>query len=86
MIPQKDRIESAIRHIQTSADIDQWAEELAVDALGKQIPIKPIGNHYAYMRCPSCGHRIPSGMGSSSKRRDNWCNYCGQKIDWGTDE
>ena len=83
MTTQKDRIEAAIRHIQTAADIDPWAEELAVDALGKQIPIKPIGNHYAHMRCPSCDHRIPSGMGSSSKRRDNWCNYCGQKIDWG---
>lgn len=83
MTTQKDRIEAAIRHIQTAADVDPWAMELAVDALGKQIPIKPIGNHYAHMRCPSCDHRIPSGMGSSSKRRDNWCNYCGQKIDWG---
>ena len=83
MTTQKNRIEAAIRHIQTAADVDPWAMELAVDALGKQIPIKPIGNHYAHMRCPSCDHRIPSGMGSSSKRRDNWCNYCGQKIDWG---
>ena len=36
MTTQKDRIESAIRHIQTSADIDPWAEELAVDALKAQ--------------------------------------------------
>ena len=54
----------------------------AVDALEKQIPRKPIGEHYAKMRCPACGKRIPSGQGSSSRRRDNWCNYCGQKIDW----
>lgn len=54
----------------------------AIDALKKQIPMKPIGEHYAHMRCPSCNHRIPSGQGSSSHRRDNWCNYCGQKIDW----
>lgn len=54
----------------------------AIDALKKQIPMKPIGEHYAHMRCPSCNHRIPSGGGSSSRRRDNWCNYCGQKIDW----
>ena len=77
-----DRIESAIRHIQTAADIDPWAMEIAIDAMWKQIPIKPIGEHYAHMRCPSCNHRIPSGGGSSSRRRDNWCNYCGQKILW----
>lgn len=86
MTTQKDRIESAIRHIQTSADIDPWALELAVDALEKQIPKKAVGEHYANMRCPSCNHRIPSGMGSSSRRRDNWCNYCGQAIDWGAEE
>lgn len=86
MTNETDRIESAIRHIQTSVDIDPWAMELAVEALGKQIPIKAVGDHYAHMKCPSCNHRIPSGMGSSSRRRDNWCNYCGQKIDWGTDE
>lgn len=37
MINQKDRIEAAIRHIQTSVDIDPWAMELAVDALKAQI-------------------------------------------------
>lgn len=33
---QKDRIEAAIRHIQTAADVDPWAMELAVDALKAQ--------------------------------------------------
>ena len=56
--------------------------KMAIDALKKQIPMKPTGEHYAHMRCPSCNHRIPSGQGSSSRRRDNWCNYCGQKILW----
>lgn len=79
---ERDRIESAIRHIQTSVDIDPWAMEIAVEAMEKQIPKKAIGEHYAHMRCPSCNHRIPSGQGSSSRRRDNWCNYCGQAIDW----
>lgn len=37
MIPQKDRIEAAIRHIQTSADVDPWAMELAVEALKAQM-------------------------------------------------
>lgn len=58
----------------------------ALSALEKQVGKKPIGTHYAHMKCPACNHRIPSGMGSSSHRRDNWCNYCGQKIDWSVKE
>ena len=38
----KDRIECAIRHIQTAVDIDPWAMEIAVDAMEKQIPKKPV--------------------------------------------
>lgn len=64
---------------------DYKALDMAIDALEKEIPMKPIGEHYAHMRCPSCKHRIPSGGGSSSRRRDNWCNYCGQAINWGED-
>ena len=81
-ISDSDRIECAIRHIESSLDVDPWAVEIAVEAMEKQIPKKAVGEHYAHMRCPSCNHRIPSGGGSSSKRRDNWCNYCGQAIDW----
>ena len=37
-----DRIEKAIRHIQSSLDVDQWACEIAVEAMRKQIPKGPI--------------------------------------------
>lgn len=84
------KIEEAIYILKNSAFLSNVSEylaveeaiNLAVEALEKQIPKKPTGEHYAHMRCPSCNHRIPSGMGSSSRRRDNWCNYCGQKILW----
>lgn len=36
MTTQKDLLEAAIRHIQTSADIDHWAMELAISALKAQ--------------------------------------------------
>ena len=43
MTPQEiDRIENAIRHIQTSTDIDPWAAEIAVEAMRKQIPQRPV--------------------------------------------
>lgn len=39
---EKDRIESAIRHIKTAVDVDEWAMDIAVEAMEKQIPKKPI--------------------------------------------
>lgn len=38
MTPQEiDRIENAIRHIESSLDVDPWAAEIAVEAMRKQI-------------------------------------------------
>ena len=34
---EKDRIESAIRHIQTAVDVDPWAIEIAVKAMKTQL-------------------------------------------------
>lgn len=43
MTPQEiDRIERAIRHIESSLDVDPWAAQIAVDAMRKQIPKKPV--------------------------------------------
>ena len=43
MTPQEiDRIECAIRHIESSLDVDPWVVEIAVEAMQKQIPKKPI--------------------------------------------
>lgn len=33
-----DHIECAIRHIETSLDVDPWARDVAIDAMKKQIP------------------------------------------------
>lgn len=86
MIPQKDRIESAIRHIQTAVDIDPWAMELAVDALEKQIPIETMPTelgisprHPIIMPCGNCGMELEDNMWE-------YCPWCGQAIDWGKDE
>ena len=39
---EKDRIECAIRHIESTLDVDPWAVEIAVEAMEKQIPKKPV--------------------------------------------
>ena len=67
---EKDRIECAIRHIQTATDIDPWAVEIAVDAMKKQMPEKPKKSTAFYF-CPNCGsydYTIP------------YCRFCGQHI------
>ena len=37
---------------------------------------------YDCARCPCCGARVRSGLGSSSRVRDDRCRKCGQLIDW----
>ena len=98
MMAQKDRIESAIRHIQTASDVDPWAMELAVDALEKQIPKKPkrvnkndIFDGNWRKICPTCGkvlmERITTNVESYPRHYNmsGFC-WCGQAIDWGTEE
>lgn len=78
-----DRIESAIRHIQSSPDVDPWAGEIAVKAMRKQIPKEPnykvedryIKNHFISIPiCPICHREIVAG--------DMHCYGCGQRISW----
>ena len=80
---EKDRIECAIRHIESSLDVDQWAREIAVEAMEKQIPKKPnykeedrfVKELFAvYTYCPQCGYEINTD--------DMHCIQCGQAIDW----
>ena len=81
----KDRIESAIRHIQTAVDVDPWAVEIAVEAMEKQIPKELIaeGDGYAdgsmvydSFYCPSCDHHM------EDYEVKDFCPKCGQKICW----
>ena len=84
MTPQEiDRIECAIRHIQTAVDVDPWAVEIAVEAMEKQIPKTLIaeGDGYAdgemvydSFYCPSCDHHM------EDYEVKDYCPKCGQKI------
>ena len=85
-----DQIESAIRHIQTTTDINPWAVwsvEIAVEAMKKQIPRKPkiIDGHW-YL-CPYCyekkGFSYDYLVGMKQRRQDDvsYCLGCGQAID-----
>lgn len=82
-ISDSDRIECAIRHIQTAVDVDPWAAEIAVGAMERQMPMKPkykeedrfVKNHFSvYPYCPVCEKEVVAG--------NMHCVQCGQAIDW----
>lgn len=56
---------------------DDVAIKLAIEALEKQIPKKPIDlANSTYSKCPTCG----------GFHFDNYCANCGQKIDWSDEQ
>lgn len=89
----KDRIECAIRHIETSLDVDPWACEIAVEAMKKQLPQPPMqkidvyNENLVYLNCPTCGNYC----GMWNKRLGMYdmynnsnsviCAKCGQVFD-----
>ena len=87
----KDRIENAIRHIKTAADIDPWVMEIAVGAMKKQIPVKPTettdkawGISVKQAVCPVCNYYLGHVhfLDDYSGQRITYCDTCGQAIDW----
>ena len=94
MTNETDRIQNAIRHIQTAVDIDPWAAEIAVEAMHKQIPKKPEKVEDRYCKslytayCPICHWMLARGnyrTGYVDTIHKN-CPECLQRIDWTEDE
>lgn len=52
------------------------AKVMAIKALEKQIPKKPI-DKLMYLECPTCGDVGIEDCG--------YCSVCGQKLDWGNE-
>ena len=76
-------VKRAIEHYRYGVSNDIFSEpvtiyaELAVKALEKQIPKKPLEEtkFYGNGKCPSCGAVF---MDKST----NYCGNCGQALDW----
>lgn len=62
------------------------ALDVAIQALEKQIPKKPIKSENQVVRyvntyyCPTCE------LGITGTNIAKWCYHCGQKIDWSDEE
>lgn len=79
----EDLRQHAGRTLKTPLSVD--TVELAVAAMGRQIPQKPIEKHYEEVgekpyikyKCPSCasGNQVSPSI-------DAYCCRCGQALDW----
>lgn len=88
----------AIKEFQQNIDmpfgsnISREASKLAVSAMQKQIPKKPIMKQYfedseeKYLCCPTCGEILTDRIPADNKTFYFHCMNCGQKFDWGDSE
>lgn len=68
------------------------AVDVAIHALEKQIPKKPIMKQYfedleeKYLCCPTCGEILTDRIPADNKTFCFHCMNCGQKLDWSDEE
>lgn len=68
------------------------ALDVAIQALEKQIPKKPIMKQYfedledEYLCCPTCGEILTDRIPADNKTFYFYCMNCGQKFDWSDEE
>ena len=71
---------------------DYKANEMAIQALEKQIPKKPIMKQYfedledEYLCCPTCGEILTDRIPADNKTFYFHCMNCGQKFYWSDEE
>lgn len=64
------------------------AYSMAIQALEKQMPMKPIMKQYfkdmeeKYLCCPTCGEILTDRIPGDNKTFCFHCMNCGQKLDW----
>ena len=68
------------------------ARDIAIKALEKQIPKKPIKKQNfedlkdEYLCCPTCGEILTDRIPADNKTFYFHCMNCGQKLDWSDEE
>lgn len=71
------------------SDNIQRAEDLAIEALEKQIPKKPINVEKHYYECPCCKRDL--GISDDDifvydEPKPQYCSDCDQALNWGDTE
>ena len=72
---ESEAIELLISQL-TFNELNREAKQMAINALEKQMPKKPIFDTYHRVghMCPNCNNTNPWGY--------EHCRYCGQNLDW----
>lgn len=89
----REAIKFLKKQIETANDYPEVKEygkalRVAVKALEKQIPKKPIMKQYfedleeEYLCCPTCGEILTDRIPVDNKTFYFHCMNCGQKLDW----
>lgn len=69
--------------------------EFAIEAIGKQIPMRPYSNNIdARMLCPMCKKQLRTFLNTEDNlftpcrvaHFPEYCEYCGQAIDWSEED
>ena len=93
---ETERIKNALLNVNTLAKNsieygkirDDQDIELIEEIVKKAIPMKPepkdtlecvYTRMYSGFVCPICGYELTN---DEKKKHDNYCNNCGQRIDW----
>lgn len=75
-----------IERVDICANAAETARDMAIGALKKQIPQKPIRDSLADRACPVCDAYIPfDALNDDIAYAPKFCKHCGQALDWGKD-
>lgn len=89
-----NRLQGAEYIVDEYGTVDNSAKErafdMAIEALEKQIPKKPVDNHH----CPNCGSGLATEHITQEEYKEicracfnpKYCSECGQAIDWSDEE
>ena len=80
----------ALEHLYATAcyeygygDTDKQCYLILKEALKRNEPMKPIKYEFGGFQCPACGGLHCQSYDSDlSERNLNFCDDCGQKLDW----
>ena len=86
MISREEAIKELEFRSQITSGVFHEALDMAIEALEKRIPKKPIAVDWSEEfegaliedKCPICGNYVHC--------LENFCTYCGQSIDWSGDD
>ena len=89
-----ENIKKAISYFNYGVKCDIFKEpvtsyaKLAISALEKQIPKKPIDNRYPWVICPLCGGSVYVEMVQEHIKNNEttYCEHCGCALDWSDTE